>query len=883
MLWLKKLSIILIALSLNTVIIFSQAIVSEPVSNAAEQQSELSTGEILTPEHTKINNYVNAGYPESLEGNDPSDPRFGMSYDPQLKPFYHGVASGDPLSDRVIIWTRVTVEEEMAVNVNWMVATDVEMQNVVRSGIFATDASRDYTVKVDVDGLQPGTVYYYMFNAMGRNSIVGRMKTLPIGEAEIAKFAIVTCANWQQGWFNAYRRISERNDLDFWVHMGDYFYEYAAGDYAHPYFENREHWMDTELYTLEHYRSRFHQYRLDEDLRRVHQQLPIIAFWDDHEVANDSWMGGAQNHDPETEGEWIARRTNALKAYYEWMPIRMWDPMSTKTWQEFRFGNLFELYRTETRLTGRMQQLLPKGQSGEIDTAAWLDPERTMMGQEQFNWVVNKMISNPTKWTILGSSVMMTPVIGFPNFDAWDGYPAERQKLFTALQMAGKKNFVGFSGDFHMSFADYLVLNPYDPNFNPMTGAGAVGVEFTTPSISAANLNEQEEFVIPPAGPIIYPLRDRLPERHPITLAIEDFFAGINPHLKFVNTDQHGYMLMTVTKERVQTDFFYNYSDHPFFQYFPTLIKTDMEKFAEGWFVRDGETKLNKSDEPYPPKTEMMAPAPYLPPVALNIADVDVCESGTTNLGVFDHMNEPISVTGGSGNFDITWYPAMRLDDNKSQAPNLTNPMFTQYYTMNVMDNETGMGYSKSIKAEILDGPDVNLPILMMINRNQSINLIDIARNHTSGGSGNYAYNWTASDHVISDPQNETPLITLTKYFLTVEDNVMGCPSKEDMMIVFMSPRKDDAQNIAVSENGNAVLYAYPNPAKDNVNIVLEMTESVEASIYIIDETRREVKRFSANGKSVLETTDISALSSGVYLIVIETENDKAVVKFIKN
>ena len=214
-------------------------------------------------------------------------------FDPALAPFYHGVASGDPLSDRVIIWTRVTTDANAA-EVTWRVATDTALANIVAQGIETTDASKDFTVKVDVTGLDAGTTYYYAFETEGSFSIIGRTKTAPAGEVNQLKFVLVSCSNYTQGYFNVYEEIAKRNDLDAVFHVGDYIYEYGEGVFTDPTLTERKHFPSTEIIVLEDYRARYGQYRLDPGLRKVHQQHPFIVTWDDHEVTNDTYNEGCR-------------------------------------------------------------------------------------------------------------------------------------------------------------------------------------------------------------------------------------------------------------------------------------------------------------------------------------------------------------------------------------------------------------------------------------------------------------------------------------------------------------------------------------------------------------------------------------------------------------
>ena len=226
-----------------------------------------------------------------------SSPR--KSLDPTLYPFYHGVASGDPLSNAVILWTRFTDDTLSvdSVELNWRVATDTAMTDVISNGTGYAKLLKDWTYKVDATGLSPDTWYYYDFEALGYRSIRGRTKTAPLGDNDSARFAVVSCSNYEHGYFNAYRYLRNRNDFDAVLHLGDYIYEYEAGGYSAGLVD-RDNEPVNEIISLEDYRVRYSHYRLDDDLRALHQQYPFINVWDDHESANDSYIDGAQNHTP---------------------------------------------------------------------------------------------------------------------------------------------------------------------------------------------------------------------------------------------------------------------------------------------------------------------------------------------------------------------------------------------------------------------------------------------------------------------------------------------------------------------------------------------------------------------------------------------------------
>ncbi|MDY8138447.1 alkaline phosphatase D family protein [Aquimarina sp. 2201CG5-10] len=279
-------------------------------------------------------------------------------FDPGLAPFYHGVASGDPLEDAVIIWTRVTTND-LSVDVNWKVATDQEMTQIIREGQVVTNQSKDYTVKIDVDGLNPFTTYYYQFEALGATSLVGKTRTTP-GKQDLVdnlRFAVVSCSNYQNGYFNAYNQIANRNDIDAVIHLGDYIYEYESGGYGYSSEIGRGHLPENEIITLDDYRVRYSYYRLDPMLRNAHRQHPFINIWDDHEFANDANKFGAQNHTPSTEGSWETRKNNAYKAYFEWMPVRANTIEQYRLYRTISYGKLMDLIMLDTRIEGRETQI----------------------------------------------------------------------------------------------------------------------------------------------------------------------------------------------------------------------------------------------------------------------------------------------------------------------------------------------------------------------------------------------------------------------------------------------------------------------------------------------------------------------------------------------
>jgi len=278
--------------------------------------------------------------------------------------FLHGVASGDPLTDAVVIWTRVTpADPAAATTVDWVVAEDPAFAHVVATGRADTSPVRDHTVKVDVGGLKPGQDYWYRFSVGAAISPSGRTRTLPSGPVKDVVLAFVTCALYPNGLFNAYDHIAKSERLDAVIELGDYIYEYGAapGDYGmvNGVKLGRIPEPAHDLLTLADYRMRYAQYRRDPDLQAAHARAPWICVWDDHEVANDTWKGGAENHHEKTEGAFDDRKAAALRAWYEWIPVR--DPVPGRAFEainrSFDFGDLLSLTMLESRLTARSYQL----------------------------------------------------------------------------------------------------------------------------------------------------------------------------------------------------------------------------------------------------------------------------------------------------------------------------------------------------------------------------------------------------------------------------------------------------------------------------------------------------------------------------------------------
>lgn len=473
----------------------------------------------------------------------PSEPRaLGAPTDPTSDVFRHGVASGDPTADGVVIWTRVTPTGEVLpgsgigpdTDVRWQVAKDPSFRRVVESGIISARQRSDHTVKVDVTGLDPATTYYYRFKTGRELSGVGRTRT-PAAPSDLQRnlrFGLASCANWEGGFFSAYRFLAEREDLEFILHMGDYLYEYGPGTYG-PGGIDRVHEPDREIVSLSDYRIRHAQYKTDPDLQACHSMHPFIAAWDDHEVTNDTWKQGAENHQ-EDEGDFIARRNRAYRAYFEWMPIRLPRPRKdpTRIYRRGRFGQLADLHMLDTR------QYRDQQPADQADQARH-DAGRTITGEAQMEWLKSGLSADRAAWRLIGNQLMITPwetgeQLPF-NVDAWDGYTADRQKLLGHIQGNEIPNVVFLTGDIHTSWANEV---PIDDNTYPLSSP--VAVEMVGPSITSDNA---DEITGSPA--------------RTTSLLLEQEVKADNPWVKYVELDSHGYSVVDVTKERLNVDWFF--------------------------------------------------------------------------------------------------------------------------------------------------------------------------------------------------------------------------------------------------------------------------------------------------------------------------------------
>jgi alkaline phosphatase D len=505
---------------------------------------------------------------------------------PDPPPFLHGVASGDPLSDRVILWTRVTPSGSPAsVTVFWAIASDPAMSQIVMQSAVSAVPASDYTVKIDVTGLSPGTTYYYQFHALGWGSPVGRTKTFPVGEVERARFALVSCINYPFGYFNAYGAISRRNDIDAVICLGDYYYEYPNAFYDEPGVGDGTSigraFPGGETITLADYRTRHALYKTDLFTQEMHRQHPFISIWDDHEYADDAWTGGASNHTDPGEGSWLDRRAAALQAYYEWMPIRqvdLGDPL--RIFRTFQYGNLLDLILLDTRIFARDEQAIDFTYTSVIN-----DPDRHIIGAVQESFLEDSLLDSQARgatWRILGQQVIMSQVlVSVPqlpplvfNTDQWDGYVPARNRVFDIIENGAINNLVLLTGDVHTSWAMEVSRDPYDDEvYDPETSEGAFAVEFVCPATTSPGIEDET-----------------------LAQAAEATQYAIQPHLRFIDLFHRGYVILDVTADRVQADWFFTPIIHQ---------PSTSEFFAAGWEVAAGTSHL---EEVFTPSMAQLAP-----------------------------------------------------------------------------------------------------------------------------------------------------------------------------------------------------------------------------------------------------------------------------------
>ena len=449
--------------------------------------------------------------------------------------FAHAVASFEPTADSVLLWTRLSGSERAA---DWVIASDPGLTDVVASGREETSEKRDFTITVEAGGLEPETLYWYRFRAGGEDSPVGRTRTLPAGPTDAFRVATVSCARYSVAPLGVYRALAER-EVDLVLHLGDYIYEDDGAKGA------RSHEPPHDAVTLDDYRKRLGQMRSDPDTQALHLRHPVVTIWDDHDLADNAWSHGAKHHDPERQGPWADRLRAAVTARQEWLPARLPDPDDAlRTWRSLNIGDLAELVLMDTRVAGRDRH------AGDDGARPLLDPNRSMLGAEQRQWVRDRLRDTERRWVILASSVVMNDLqLPWPKLlqsidrmlpngfaasngclirdDQWDGYPAERERITGWMHERGERGgrTVILSGDVHASWA---VEGPCAPGGKP------VAIEFTTPAVSSAAMGR---------APTVGLLLDR---------AVEQL-----PHVKWADVTQRGYCLVDFTPDDVTTSWWF--------------------------------------------------------------------------------------------------------------------------------------------------------------------------------------------------------------------------------------------------------------------------------------------------------------------------------------
>jgi len=458
--------------------------------------------------------------------------------------FEHGVASGDPLDDRVILWTRATpaLGHTGDITVLCEIAEDPSFERIVLSETLSSNANRDYTVKFDAAGLLSDRRYWYRFKGADSSSPVGRARTLPLpGQyTDRLRFAVCSCSSYPHGYFSVYRMMANRADLDFVMHLGDYIYEYGQDEYGdHP-----ERLLDPahEIVSLDDYRRRYALYRRDVDLQAAHATHSFVTVWDDHETTDNSYKDGANNHN-EGEGDWFERKRLAIQAYFEWLPIRPPTASQDSIYRAFRFGDLADFVMLDTRLEGREKQL-----DNPVDPARI--EQRDLLGQTQKDWFKNQLAVSQGIWKFVGQQVMFaqlqilelqrllpgvptndfSPLIAV-NMDQWDGYPTEREEILDFIDEQGIQNTVILTGDIHTSWANEV----YKSSAILTSGVldEPLAVEFVTSSITSPGFPDGAAELVSAVLPVA------------------------NPHMKYTDLKNKGFILMDVTRERTQAEYYY--------------------------------------------------------------------------------------------------------------------------------------------------------------------------------------------------------------------------------------------------------------------------------------------------------------------------------------
>ncbi|KAJ9266753.1 hypothetical protein DTO212C5_6180 [Paecilomyces variotii] len=514
-----------------------------------------------------------------------SDPR--LEFDSSHLNFTHGVASGDPYPNSVILWTRcaptfdnvnnskstsglvplynpvpiwedgVSPVSKAPVCLDYRVAKDHEFKHVVVSGVVFTSSDIDYTVKVEASHLRPFTTYYYQFQVCNsyNKSPIGRTKTTPGPRDAIdsLSLAVYSCSNFPFGFFNAYGNTVRKDSVDYVLHLGDYIYESKNGDYGWGNSIGRIPLPDREIHTLYDYRKRIATYKTDLDLLDSHKTFAWIPVWDDHEVGDNTYRDGS-SHLNNTEASFIEdggisvdqRKMNAVRAYFEWMPIRQVEmDDSLRIWRNFKLGNLVDLIMLDTRQYDRSITDLYWNRDYIHDISN--EASRSLMGSRQENWFYRSLKESAQRgahWRIIGSQIVFSRLnqsIAYGsenplNYDQWDGYQANKNRTLQTLYDNKIGNNIMLAGDSHANWVSDLVWLDRDP-YDPVTGDGSIGVEFAGTAVSSPS-----------------------PYGHNISLAdsvkASKALVSANRELQWSEMYYRGYFELQITPEEVEARYF---------------------------------------------------------------------------------------------------------------------------------------------------------------------------------------------------------------------------------------------------------------------------------------------------------------------------------------
>ncbi|BCS17507.1 alkaline phosphatase D family protein [Aspergillus puulaauensis] len=526
----------------------------------------------LNQEHTNMGINVNAIQRRSLSK------RAEVPYEPSQLNFTHSVASGDPYADSVILWTRIAPSMEASdsnttvsgdvplydheneryakasahpICVQYRVFSDKSARDVVDQGRALTSSDIDYTVKVEATGLKPFTTYWYRFNVCNSDNVspLGRTKTAPSAkdEAEEVKLAVHSCSNYPNGYFNAYGNVARKDNVDYVVHLGDYIYEYESGV---PGVDERAVVPQREIFSLYDYRTRLGQYRTDADLVASHQKFPWITVWDDHEIANNGYRDGFSglrntedsflNYGPQISVD--QRKLNAVRAYFEWMPIRQVDmDDGLRIWRNFQMGNLFDLIMIDTRNYDR--SITDISDNADYIERIHDDAGRSIMGPRQENWFYRQLSESKdrgAKWRVIGNQLVFAHIeqqdedgsITFST-DAWTAYRANQNRTLKHMYENEITNNINIAGDTHVNWVSDMIWEGTKP-YNNITGEGAVGVEFAGTAVSSTGLST-------------------VSREHGEQKANS---YNINPELKWVEGYYRGYFELHLRQEQAEARYF---------------------------------------------------------------------------------------------------------------------------------------------------------------------------------------------------------------------------------------------------------------------------------------------------------------------------------------